>query len=392
MSQLAQFRRLRRGILRKRETRIAILGDGNGTIRVPGKISTVYIRLPGSMDANTDTSFTNLTTCKTGTASYPFYEGARVEVGFNRYDELSIIGADTRDMESAGIDSSILNSILPDKAFLYLRNVVRLMSRPVGQSGNTSTLVNVQSLIYHDNYGNLLHYAGTQKQSDKVDLASYIPTAGNHRIAVLFLRPVLQTIQVGTSTTQAMTSALDITDYQEAFVGRDPETIPIQAYVLANAAGSIDIRDLGEDLRQFLNMPHAWGFPNPVDQNEIVRSGRTVTHAGDLVTTADLIIDGDFIQLDGNIATRDVRRVTADYSIVSGDYTIFANTDSVAITITLPSGTQDRPVRIVNTGTSSNNVTIAPTGSDKIIGANSNWTLFDGEAMILQYDTTDGWY
>lgn len=100
---------------------------------------------------------------------------------------------------------------------------------------------------------------------------------------------------------------------------------------------------------------------------------------------------------DGSVTTNYGRikpptRVTTTYTILVSDYEVFGNTDSAGFTVTLPAGVEGQTFRIVNTGTSGNTLTIAPNGSEHLIGVNSNYTLADGEALILCYNATDGWY
>ena len=83
-------------------------------------------------------------------------------------------------------------------------------------------------------------------------------------------------------------------------------------------------------------------------------------------------------------------RVTSDYTALTTDYTIFCDTDGGAITITLPEGDDGQTFRIVNTG--SNLVTITPDGTELLVGVNSNFTLFADEALIVTFETTEGWY
>jgi hypothetical protein len=48
-------------------------------------------------------------------------------------------------------------------------------------------------------------------------------------------------------------------------------------------------------------------------------------------------------------------------------------------------------MKIINSGTSNNNLTVDGNASEKVIGATTLFTLRDGETLILTYDTTDGW-
>jgi len=83
---------------------------------------------------------------------------------------------------------------------------------------------------------------------------------------------------------------------------------------------------------------------------------------------------------------------TSPYTVLPNDLTIFADTDTNAVTVNLPAGIPGKPYRIVNTGTSGRLVSIVPNGTENLIGANSAFTLNDGEALIVAYSTTKGWY
>jgi hypothetical protein len=90
---------------------------------------------------------------------------------------------------------------------------------------------------------------------------------------------------------------------------------------------------------------------------------------------------------------KEITRVTAStYTVLYTDHIIFANTDSNAITLSLPEGLDAMELRIVNTGTSNNNLTITPDGSENLLGSNSSFVLTDGESLIILYSNTDGWY
>ena len=79
------------------------------------------------------------------------------------------------------------------------------------------------------------------------------------------------------------------------------------------------------------------------------------------------------------------------YTITEG-HEILANTDGGGVTTNLPVGVDGRALRIVNTGTSGNMVTICPNGVEHLIGVNTNFFLRDGDALLAVYDVIDGWY
>ncbi len=85
-------------------------------------------------------------------------------------------------------------------------------------------------------------------------------------------------------------------------------------------------------------------------------------------------------------------RITGATTLGVSHHHVFANTDGSAYTVTLPAGVEGTEYRIVNSGSSANDLTIAPDGSEDLIGANSNQTLADGESLTLVYNATDGWY
>jgi len=68
------------------------------------------------------------------------------------------------------------------------------------------------------------------------------------------------------------------------------------------------------------------------------------------------------------------------------------NTNSGGFTYTLPAGIQGKQYKIVNVGTSGNVLTVAPNGSDNLLGENSSFELEDGESLLIAYDITYGWY
>ncbi|MAH51438.1 hypothetical protein CMI37_36825 [Candidatus Pacearchaeota archaeon] len=80
------------------------------------------------------------------------------------------------------------------------------------------------------------------------------------------------------------------------------------------------------------------------------------------------------------------------YTVLSTDEQIFCDTDGGAITANLPAGVDGTYYRIINVGTSGNDVTVTPDGSELLVGANSSEALYDLETLLLVYETTEGWY
>ena len=87
-----------------------------------------------------------------------------------------------------------------------------------------------------------------------------------------------------------------------------------------------------------------------------------------------------------------VKRITSATTLDATMHDVYCDTDSAAITVTLPPGADWKEYRIINTGTSGNNATITPDGSELLLGVNSTMDLFDGDVLIVRYEATEGWW
>jgi|6_EtaG_2_1085325.scaffolds.fasta_scaffold00140_30 hypothetical protein len=116
------------------------------------------------------------------------------------------------------------------------------------------------------------------------------------------------------------------------------------------------------------------------------------TTSGDVVINPfnELLINGTTVLTGGMRLT--TTRVTNTYVVLGSDYAVFCDTDGGAFTVTLPVGVDGQTYKIINCGTSTNNLTLAPNGAELLIGVNANLTLADGESLILTYETSEGWY
>jgi len=103
-----------------------------------------------------------------------------------------------------------------------------------------------------------------------------------------------------------------------------------------------------------------------------------------------LVLDSTFVTQEGRI--KNTTRVTTTYTILVTDDVVFANTDSAGYTVTLPTGAEGQTVKVINSGSTSNTLTVAPNGAEHLMGANSSFALYDAETLILTYSATDGWY
>ncbi len=86
----------------------------------------------------------------------------------------------------------------------------------------------------------------------QVDLSSYVPSAGNHRIVGLFLKED-NTIEISASTTQSLLAPFDLSDYQECVTGASIGSTPIWFWHLHDAQTTITDDDRLLDGRQIVN-------------------------------------------------------------------------------------------------------------------------------------------
>lgn len=87
-----------------------------------------------------------------------------------------------------------------------------------------------------------------------------------------------------------------------------------------------------------------------------------------------------------------VDRYTTTTTLDADNHQVFGDTDGGVFTINLPAGVEGTYYRIVNTGSSGNNLTISPNGLELLLGVNASFNLADGESLIIVYHPTEGWF
>ena len=80
------------------------------------------------------------------------------------------------------------------------------------------------------------------------------------------------------------------------------------------------------------------------------------------------------------------------YTLLASDHVLFVDTDGGAVTVNLPAGVLDTEHRVVNVGTSANNVTLTPSGAELLYGVAGTFAITDGLEARLGYETTEGWF
>lgn len=158
-------------------------------------------------------------------------------------------------------------------------------------------------------------------------------------------------------------------------------------YIISDLASRIINTD--ESFTDLLPLDGSRPMTGDLDMN-----GNDIVNAGDITATGlgtfGSVTSGLLTTTAGRI--KNTTRYTTTQIIPITDDQIFCNTDGGAWTATLPAGAEGQSFRIINTGSSNNNLTIAPNGAEHLLGENSNFTLYDGEALIVTYNAADGWY
>jgi len=290
------FQRPRQRIYRNRARIRAILGDGNSNVYA-GK-SHYWVRQPAQTDANGVVTYGEALKIRyAGASALPEIDGLDVLLFYDHDNVLSIERVDAGWFTRNDIDSRAINSASPYDRFVLLHNVVREMTRPVGSSsGEDSTLITIRENPFKINdYLDWAIYGGTPRAADKPDLASYIPVADLQRLVIVWFDELTQEPKITASTPQALTTAIDSTDYDECFAQLPHnEYKPLLAVNLADAQTSIDANNVVEDLRQFVNTPRIYGFPNPIVSGQAIyiRDTQQQLVFGALTVIGTLTVEG----------------------------------------------------------------------------------------------------
>jgi hypothetical protein len=85
-------------------------------------------------------------------------------------------------------------------------------------------------------------------------------------------------------------------------------------------------------------------------------------------------------------------RITGNTTLNATHHNVFCDTDGGGFTVTLPALVDGTVYRIINTGSSGKTLTVAPNGSDLLLGVNSSLTMADGDVLVIVGETTEGWW
>ena len=272
-----------RGMFKRRvsDGELAYLGDTHGAgsrVDVPGKNGYVYVHFPDGRDQNGLARYSQPTIARASGAPYINAPGSMVYVAVRYNNELEIVSANYAGMDRAGIDTRVLNPLNQQSKFVYPWQLTYGQASAVATSVTTSFRVMVKSFRHYT--GNVFKTFSTPLQADKINLSSYVPAANMHCYAAVWIDTYTNTAVVTTSVSQSLFTPLDETDLQELIVrtasSRPADGIPLKAFYLSNGQSTIQQSALDVDLRQWLDNPMPWGFPNVLNTLERVRPNRTL--------------------------------------------------------------------------------------------------------------------
>ena len=296
----ARLERMRREVRRKGGTLECVLGNGSGNVYADR--SRYFVRYKAGVDESDRVIYSKpLPIRYNGAGAFPEAEGVEVLVQFDYDDALSIFRVNPNWYDRVGLDSRPYNPNSRVNSWLQLKYVTRWATRMVGSdSGATSTLITRrENPFFVDDALDWYDDPGTILAASKPDLASLIPAAGYQCIVCMFWDSLAEEVLSVASTAQTVATDFDDTDWDECFAQLyHNEYVPLLALTLADNQSSIDINDYRKDLRQFINPPRIYGFPNPIAAGKaiIIRSThQEITY--DLTVIGDLTVAGDMVVL-----------------------------------------------------------------------------------------------
>lgn len=187
-----------------------------------------------------------------------------VMVGYDHQGKLAVLDIDFDGMLARNQSPYLSN---PADVNLYgftaPSQFMPLYSHATSTPSTASTDVAVWGIVYI--YGDTVHVF----YGERVALSSYIPSAGQQRLACLFLKAD-DTIEVTVSTIKAEAEPIGIVDLQECLDGATPGSLPLWAWLLKDAATTLTDADRYQDLRQLINM--SFSMPSGFFDNLVVNN------------------------------------------------------------------------------------------------------------------------
>ena len=92
--------------------------------------------------------------------------------------------------------------------------------------------------------------------------------------------------------------------------------------------------------------------------------------------------------------TTRIDNTDSPYTVLVTDHVIYCDTDGGAITLNLLAGVEGTNHKIINCGSSGNDLTVDPNGTEQLYGggAGVSQTISDGEVINIDFNSTEGWW
>lgn len=124
----------------------------------------------------------------------------------------------------------------------------------------------------------------------------------------------------------------------------------------------------------------------------VVLSGKLVSDVANFMWD----IGNKILNVDGIISSSGRRKsqayvTTSPYAVNPTEEEIYVNTNVIPIILNLPPGTTGEHHKIINTGTSGNDVEVSPNGAEVLYGVNASEFLRDLENVDIGFNPVAGW-
>jgi hypothetical protein len=275
----------------------AVLGDANNNPYAGGGM--YWVRPYDSANENNVSTMGAPYRVRAGVALIVPRGGRVVWIGPGLDKKLTVLGYDHDDLVAAGINPTSTQPNDPYREWIRLKQIQNFRALPLATGNTPSLKIQVRQLFYLTATGDMVRWNGTNADTH-IDVTDYVPALGFQCYIVLWLRTYnpngLPPIQVTYSDhIDSVDGVLSFDELQQCADAADADAIPIQAFRLADAQTTLKLDDTTDvDLRQFINMPQVYGFPNTVSRAYRIHEGFSVVApsevsiaAGGLITIQD---------------------------------------------------------------------------------------------------------
>jgi hypothetical protein len=225
-----------------------LLGDANGVVDDDPTNKPGYVRVRMVGSSSSDGGLKSYTVVRFR-ANFARTANMAVLVGYDLEGKLAVLDADWDAMEARNDNPLTTKVVDPGlNNWLEMRQVVIFRAQPIGTPDAPSMVLAVLRYRYIDQDGTFHDFVG-----DQIDLTSFVPSAGEHCLASIFLKTD-DTLEAVASTAKSIHDPLTNDDIQETIDGRSPGARPNSAWKLVGDMTGLTEKDhLFDDLRQWVN-------------------------------------------------------------------------------------------------------------------------------------------